>query len=146
MYSDISSAVQLVNVYSEVIKSETVTQKILEYRIEMAGQDGAEQLLRKTNKYTAILCAYEDIAYGVIHYLKTQGISVPEDISVIGIDNIGFSAFAQTPLTSIDYNAESICLSAWELMAKKVKNRYYKNENVIVPARLVLRESVAKRK
>lgn len=117
-----------------------------EFRFQMAGQDGAKQLLSKKTKYTAILCAYDDIAYGAIHYLKTQGISVPEDISVIGIDNIVFSAFMETPLTSIDYNAETICLSAWELMTKKEKNRYYKNENVIVPAKLVLRESVAKRK
>ena len=36
------------------------------FRFQKAGQDGAEQLLRKTNKYTAILCAYDDIAYGAI--------------------------------------------------------------------------------
>lgn len=117
-----------------------------EFRFQMAGQDGAKQLLNKKTKYTAIMCAYDDIAYGAIHHLKTQGISVPEDISIIGIDNIGFSKFAETPLTTIDYHTENICLSAWELMAKKVKNIYYKDGNVIIPAKLVLRKSVAKRK
>ncbi len=116
------------------------------FRFQMAGQDGAKQLLRKKTKYTAIMCAYDDIAYGAIHYLKKQGISVPEDISIIGNNNINFSKFAETSLTTIDCNAENICLSAWELMAKKVKNKYYKGKNVIVPAKLVMRESVAKRK
>ena len=115
-------------------------------RFQEAGRDGARQLLLKKVKYTEIICAYDDIAYGAIHYLKSQGISVPDDISVIGIDNISFSQFTETPLTSIDYNTEDICLCAWELMAKKVKNKYYKGKNVIVPARLVMRDSVAKRK
>lgn len=115
-------------------------------RFQMAGQDGAKQLLNKKTRYTAIICAYDDIAYGAINYLKSQGVSVPDDMSVIGIDNISFSQFAETPLTTIDCNAEAICESAWELMAKKVKNKYYKNKNVVHPARLVLRNSVAKRK
>ena len=41
--SDISSAVQLVNIYSEVVKSETVMQKVLEYAIEPAGENGNEE-------------------------------------------------------------------------------------------------------
>ncbi len=114
------------------------------FRFQSAGQDGAKQLLNKKTKYTAIICAYDDIAYGAIHYLKKQGISVPHDISVIGIDNINFSQYAETPLTTIDYNAKTICLSAWELMSKKVKNKYYKDKNVIIPAKLILRDSVAK--
>jgi len=115
-------------------------------RFQMAGEDGAEQLLSKKTKYTAIICAYDDIAYGAIHYLKKQGISVPQDMSVIGIDNISFSQYAETPLTTIGYDAEAICFSAWELMSKKVKNKYYKNKSEMHPARLVLRDSVAKRK
>lgn len=116
------------------------------FRFQSAGQDGAMQLLNKKTRYTAIICAYDDIAYGAIHYLKSQGINIPDDISVIGIDNISFSQFTETPLTSIDYNTEDICLRAWELMSKKVKNKYYKDKNVIVPAKLVMRDSVAKRK
>ncbi len=119
---------------------------VSEFRFQEAGQDGAKRLLDKKTKYTAIICAYDNIAYGAINYLKSCGISVPDDISVIGIDNINFSQYAETPLTTIDYNAEAICKSAWELMTKKVKNKYYKNKNVIYPARLVLRDSVAKRK
>lgn len=118
-----------------------------EFRFQKAGQDCAKMLLSKKTKYTAIICAYDDIAYGAIHYLKKQGMSVPDDISVIGIDNINFSEYTETPLTTIDCNPEQLCISAWELMSKKCKNRFYSNrENVIIPAKLVLRDSVAKRK
>ncbi len=115
-------------------------------RFQMAGQDGAKRLLSKKTRYTAIICAYDDIAYGAIKYLKSQGVSVPDDMSVIGINNISFSQFVETPLTTIAFNTEAVCESAWELMAKKVKNKYYKNKNVTYPARLVLRNSVAKKK
>ena len=57
-YSDFSNAVQLVNVYSEVIKSESVMQKILEYRIQVAGEDGAEQDLLLGQKYPFLTTGY----------------------------------------------------------------------------------------
>lgn len=56
--SDISSAVQLVNIYSEVVKSETVMQRVLEYRIETAEEDGAEQDLLLSQKYPGLTTDY----------------------------------------------------------------------------------------
>lgn len=52
--SDISSAVQLVNIYSEVVKSETVMQKVLEYAIEPAGENGNENDLLLSQKYPGL--------------------------------------------------------------------------------------------
>ena len=52
--SDISSAVQLVNIYSEVVKSETVMQRVLEYEIEPADEVGAEQATLLSQKYPGI--------------------------------------------------------------------------------------------
>lgn len=52
--SDISSAVQLVNIYSEVVKSETVMQRVLEYAIEPAGENGNKDDILLSQKYPGI--------------------------------------------------------------------------------------------
>ncbi len=56
--TDISSAVQLVNIYSEVVRSETVMQRVLEYRIESAEEDGVDQDLLLSQKYPGLSTAY----------------------------------------------------------------------------------------
>ena len=56
--SDLSSAVQLVNIYSEVVKSETVMQRVLEYEIEPAGENGTSQATLLSQKYTGLTTDY----------------------------------------------------------------------------------------
>lgn len=56
--SDISSAVKLVNIYSEVVKSENVMQRVLEYRIETVEEDNVEQDLLLSQKYPEITTDY----------------------------------------------------------------------------------------
>ena len=56
--SDISSAVQLVNIYSEVVKSETVMQRVLEYAIEPAGENGNEEDILLSQKYPELTTDY----------------------------------------------------------------------------------------
>lgn len=56
--SDISSAVQLVNIYSEVVKSETVMQRVLEYAINPAGENGSEDDILLSQKYPGLSTGY----------------------------------------------------------------------------------------
>lgn len=56
--SDINSAVSLVNIYSEVIRSETVMQRVLEYRLETVEKDGVEQDLLLSQKYPRLTTDY----------------------------------------------------------------------------------------
>ena len=93
----------------------------------------------------AVLCAYDDIALGVIKHLTESGYKVPEDYSVIGMDNISVTEFVEPSLTTIDPYYEKICQSAWELLKKKMKNKYYKSkEPIVYTAKLIKRDSVSK--
>ena len=112
-------------------------------RFEEAGVDGAKQLLASGAPFTAVVCAYDNIAYGAIKEFKRHGLSVPEDISVIGMDNLSTSAYTETSLTSIDFDPTGLCCGAWELMKKKLHDPYYRAEDgVVVPSRLIIRESI----
>lgn len=118
-----------------------------EHRFEEAGINGVKQLLKENGDYTAIICAYDRIAFGAIKELKNNRLKVPEDISVIGIDNITLSQFAETSLTTIDTNPSDICSIAWDLLRKKLKNKYYRiNQSITVKPRLIIRESIGKAK
>lgn len=125
------------------ISTESYTSKS---RFETAGQEIVRDLLAKNHLPHALVCAYDYIAIGAIKALKEAGFSVPKDISVIGADNIGISEYAEVPLTTIDSESLEVCTAAWELLAKKQENKYFRaNRDIIIKARLVERSSVGER-
>lgn len=114
-------------------------------RFEEAGIDGVKQLRNEDKEVTAVVCAYDDIAFGAIRQLKSCGYRVPEDVSVVGIDNVSSSEFSEIPLTSIDTQPEEMCRIAWDLLQKKIENRYFRaKQKIIIQPKLVIRDSLQK--
>ena len=112
-------------------------------RFEEAGKDCADKLINSYPECTAIICAYDNIAIGAIKQLKKHGYKIPDDISVIGMDNITVGEHTETSLTTIDSNPKKVCEIAWDLMQKKLKNPYFKNnEHIKISSTLIIRESV----
>lgn len=115
------------------------------YRFEKAGEDGVKKLLNSKTDCTAIICAYDNIAYGAMKELKKQNYRIPEDFSVIGIDNINTSQYTETSLSSMGVDPDEVCMIAWDLLSKKMKNRFFKSSQTItLQGELILRESVAR--
>ena len=118
-----------------------------EQRFEKAGEDGARWLLEHSPDATAIVCAYDRIALGAIRYLTQCGYRVPEDFSVVGIDNISTAAHSQTALTTIDTNPDEVCMIAWDIIQRKQQSKYYRsNQAITITGKLLLRETVGKKK
>lgn len=115
-----------------------------EHRFEAAGEDGVRQILTMGNSVTALICAYDNIAFGAIKELKKAGLRVPDDVSVIGMDNINTGKYADTSLTTIDSNPEQVCTAAWNLLNEKIKNPYLSGKKEIINAKLIIRESIAR--
>lgn len=114
------------------------------YRFEKAGEDGALQLINLDQDYTALICAYDYIAFGAIKKLKRHGYSVPGDYSVVGIDNVSTSAHAETALSTIDTNPDEVCMVAWDIIQKKQKSKYYRStQSILISGKLIMRETVA---
>ncbi len=118
---------------------------VSENRFAQAGTDCAKQILASPVPYTAVLCTYDNIALGLIKHFTEQGYKVPDDFSVIGINNIPFSQYAEPSLSTIDEHIDEVCYAAWELLNKKMKNIYYRPPQPIsFDGTLLLRESVSK--
>ncbi len=117
-------------------------QILAEGRFEEAGLDGVEKLLKRKKPFTAIICAYDYIAIGVIKALKQHGLRVPEDVSVIGSDNIPTAEHLDKPLTTIDQSSNAICDMACALLRKKMDNPYYcAGSNITIDGSLIVRET-----
>lgn len=131
--------------YREIIRKYGKTPPVTvqsDYRFEKAGEDGISRLLSDNIPFTAVICAYDNIAFGTIKQLKRQGLKVPDDVSVIGMDNIHIGEYTETALTTIDTNPREVCMVAWNLLQTKLKNPYYlSRQNIEIGAGLVIRES-----
>lgn len=91
---------------------------------------------------TAVFCFCDVIALPVIRELKAKGLRIPEDIAVLGCDNLEFTEFMDPPLTTIDIGKDQMGVKAAELLlGRLVKNRK-KIATVTFEPKLIVRSSV----
>jgi len=112
-----------------------------------SGYDIAEAIFKNKLEATAIFCFTDILALGVLKYTHDNNISIPGKISLMGYDDIEFSALSYPPLTTIHqikykmgYDAAEIIIKSIEL-TKKSKN-YKPRKKVILKPYLVERKSV----
>lgn len=60
-------------------------------------------MMESADRPTAVLAANDSLALGGLRYCQRSGISVPQDLAIVGFDNIEFGEYASTPLSSVDY-------------------------------------------
>lgn len=115
---------------------------ISELRFENAGKWAATQMLTQRNIPDAIIAAYDYIAFGAMAALKEAGYRIPEDIAVIGMDDVHLNQYVDTPLTTIQIHFDELCDAAMDLIMKKIENKYYfLRQEITVNASLVCRAS-----
>lgn len=118
-----------------------------EKRFEDAGADCVKRWIAARDASTALVCAYDDIAIGAMKALRLLGYAIPEDVSVIGMDNISTATYLDSALSSVDMCPDEICAAAWELLWRKQKNPYYRsNKDIVVKAKYIERASVGRAK
>jgi len=109
-----------------------------------SGELAAKELLIRKNRPTAIFCFSDDIALGCIHALQREGFTVPDDMSVVGFDNIPFSKYFVPPLTTIAQPTEAIGRTCATLLLDLIDGRKPNKNRFILPHTLVVRESTRK--
>ncbi len=116
---------------------------ISDRRFEQIGMEAAEYFLKKRMKPTALIAAYDEIAMGAIHTFRQAGMRIPDDISLIGINDIPFAEYASVPLTTIRMFKEEMCHIAIRILLDKIMNpNSHVLQHVIVQTQLIIRETV----
>ena len=106
---------------------------------EAGGLRAMNALLEARVQFTAVLAANDQMAYGARLALHRSGLRVPEDISLIGFDDLPHSAFTLPPLTSVRQSVYEIGVSAAQAMIDILNKKNPPSR--LVAAELVVRES-----
>ncbi len=113
---------------------------------EQAGEHAGNTLLSLREPPTAIVCANDVVAAGVINASKALGMSCPRDVSVVGFDDILVARHLDPPLTTVHQPLEAIAESAVNLLLERIQwgsEDEHPPRAVLLPPKLVIRESVA---
>ncbi|MGI5143288.1 MULTISPECIES: LacI family DNA-binding transcriptional regulator [unclassified Streptomyces] len=117
---------------------------------EKAGARAAEELLDAHPEVTAIVAGNDLIALGALHTLRARGLSCPQDVSVIGFNDMRFVDEFQPPLTSVRVPHQELGAEAARLLLEQLqsdpeqpRSRRPIPKTVMLPVRLVVRGSTA---
>lgn len=101
--------------------------------------------LEKANSLpTALFCVNDIIAYSCMSALSGKGYKIPDDISIIGFDDLPSNKFADPPLTSISVSKTRIGQCAMQLMASRMEDPFRPSEKILIGGRLIHRSTVKK--
>lgn len=114
---------------------------------EDAGYKAGKYFSTLKKKPTAICCANDIVAMGVLTALYEEGIVVPDDISIVGMDDIIYSRISRPPLTSVSNDSNVFARSAFSMLFERIENTYEgEPREIIVERNLIIRESVSTNK
>ena len=107
-----------------------------------AGRDAGARLLGLPHRPTAVFCANDLLALGVLQFLFAAGLKVPRDIAIVGYDDIDFASAAAVPLTSVRQPAVAMGRMAAELLLDETDgDGRHEHRSVVLQPELVVRSS-----
>jgi LacI family transcriptional regulator len=110
------------------------------------GVAGYGQLQALPSRPTAIVCSNDMTAIGVLRAAYMEGIRVPRDLSVIGLDDIDFAEYTLPPMTTIRLSRTDLARAAFEALRQQAEDPSSPNlqREFLVSTSLVVRGSTAK--
>jgi LacI family transcriptional regulator len=106
-----------------------------------AGFACAQRLLNLCDPPTAIFASNDQSATGAIKAIYEAGLSVPDDISVVGFDNVPEVAYTHPGLTTVDQSIEKMGYIATEMLISLIEGDSLESDLYKVPTRLIVRDS-----
>lgn len=110
---------------------------------ESGGRDGMARLLATGIPFTGLVCGNDSMAAGAVDAARESGLSIPEDLSVIGFDNIMFARWVHPKLTTIDYPVVDMGRMAARLVLRHVYDAPGDGIRNLFEPQLIERASVA---
>jgi len=109
-----------------------------------SGQRAMKQLLELKDKPDAVFLVSDILAIGAIKTIKESGLKVPEDIAIVGFDNIQFANMMNPSITTIAQPMYEIGCQSCKMLIEKIQNKDKHIDNTIMDFELIIRESTMK--
>ena len=107
-----------------------------------SGYDAMQRILALTPRPTAVFAFDDPMAIGAICAAWEAGVKVPDDISMIGYDDVEMARFSSPPLTTIRHPKAELGLLAVQQLVSRIRNKALEVESMTVQPELIVRRSV----
>lgn len=105
------------------------------------GESAVETILDLNPNPTGIVCVNDLVALGVLRGLRTHGITVPEDMSLVGYDDVEFASALRVPLTTVRQPKYQLGRNAADLLLDKYANSDHTHQQIRFSPQLIVRNS-----
>jgi DNA-binding LacI/PurR family transcriptional regulator len=105
------------------------------------GAEAMTRLLRSRTRFDAVFALNDTLALGALRVLVRYGVRVPDDIAVVGFDDIEEARYSNPSLTSVNPCRNDIASAAVDLLIARMEGAASTQEEVVAPYRLNVRES-----
>ncbi len=105
------------------------------------GYQAARRLLAEGRTFTALVAANDSMALGAIRALREAGLAVPQDVSVVGFDDIPEAAYFTPPLTTVRRNLIQLGVTGFEYLMQVMDEPDAPPQQQVIVPRLIFRES-----
>ncbi len=106
-----------------------------------SGHEAFQRLVRLPEPPTAIFAQNDRMAIGVLRAAREAGLHVPDDLAVIGVDDMPLASYFDPPLTTMRQDLVEIGCQAAHLLIRAVENPGAERQHLRLPAELIVRES-----
>jgi len=108
-----------------------------------SGYTAMARILARGAVMTAVFCAGDLLAMGAMRALQDAGRRIPEDVSVIGIDDIEYAAFLAPPLTTVSQSIAQMATQGVELLLDLLAGKELESSRIVIEPKLIVRRSTA---
>jgi LacI family transcriptional regulator len=111
---------------------------------QASGFEGASHFLSLPDPPTAVFASNDATAVGVVDAARLRGLKVPDDLSIIGFDDIPQAATLSPPLTTISQPLREMGQIATRMLLDRIEDSVRKQSSIVLPTELVLRGSTSR--
>lgn len=104
-----------------------------------------QDLLNASRPFTAAFVASDNVALGAISAIREAGLSIPEDVSLVGFDDIPVASFVSPALTTVHVPAREIAKQSCHLLVKLIRGKAPESRTFTLPTELIIRGSTKRK-
>ncbi len=108
-----------------------------------SGHGLLQRVMQRDNPPTAIIAGNDIIAFGVLDSARRAGIPVPEELSIIGFDDIPMSSWHSIRLTTVHQDIQGMAIQAARCLIESIQNPDHRPAHYSYPASLTVRDTTA---
>lgn len=109
-----------------------------------SGFERMQSLLNGGKQFTAVFVASDNVAMGAKSALRDANLHIPDDISIVGFDDIPWARYSDPPLTTIHLPAQELARTACVMLMDLMRGAKMDERNLILDTELVVRQSCRK--